>query len=118
MLGKRMISPNTIFGDINKMGDQETSAWEGCLSLPVRSLPDEEGIHRNLELEAEGWEKRYLAETDRAKEAVAMYSSLGYEVKEHKIQPDEFNFACGECPSVVCRTYVMIYTRKKVASKG
>ena len=109
MLGKRMMSPNTIFGDINKMGDhspQEASA------LRV-SLPDEEGIHRNLELEAEGWEKRYLAEPDRAKEAVAMYSSLGYEVKEHKIQPDEFSSACGECPSMVCRTYVMIYTRKK-----
>lgn len=88
---------------------QETSA--------IRvSLPDEGGIHRNRELEAEGWERRYLAEPDRAKEAVAMYSSLGYEVKEHKIQPDEFSAACGECPSMVCRTHVMIYTRKQAYS--
>ena len=65
-------------------------------------------------LVAEGWEQRYLADENRAAEARELYSALGYEVLEHRLEPDDFGPGCGECPVlVVCGSYVMVYTRKQ-----
>ena len=63
-------------------------------------------------LVADGWERRYLADENRAAEARELYTSLGYEVLEGRLEPDDFGPACGECALVVCPTHVMIYTRK------
>lgn len=70
-------------------------------------------IPADSKLVAEGWTRRYLADPDRAQEAIDLYASLGYEVKSQTLTPDDFGPNCGDCASVVCRTYVMIYTRKK-----
>jgi len=64
-------------------------------------------------LTADGWVKRYLADPARAREARELYSSMGYEVYEQKLDPADFPLSCGECPSEVCRAYVMIYTRRR-----
>ncbi len=78
------------------------------------------GIPGNTALEAEGWERRYLADPDRAREAVELYSSLGFEVRAEKLEPADFGTQCGDCSQVVCRSYVLIYTRKRgeVATPG
>jgi hypothetical protein len=74
----------------------------------------EEGfsIPADPELIADGWERRHLADPDRAEEAVQLYSSLGFEVKCQKLTPADFGPDCGDCASVVCKTYVLIYTRR------
>lgn len=64
-------------------------------------------------LEAEGWQRRYLADEHRAQEAVELYTSLGYEVRSEKLVPSHFGPQCEECALVVCRSYVVIYTRKQ-----
>ncbi len=66
-------------------------------------------------LRAEGWRRRHLADENRAKEAVELYSSMGFEVKLQKLLPKDMGPSCGSCPSSssVCTSYVMIYTRKK-----
>lgn len=69
-------------------------------------------VRTDPELLAQGWVRRYLADPKRAREAVELYSSLGYEVLEHKLTPEDFGPMCGECPTTVCRTYVLIYTRR------
>ncbi len=71
------------------------------------------GIPGNTALEAAGWERRYLADPDRAREAVELYTSLGYEVRAEKLEPSSFGPQCGDCSQVVCRSYVLIYTRKR-----
>ncbi len=63
-------------------------------------------------LVAKGWTRRFLAEPSRAREAVELYSSLGYEVKAQKLQPSDLPAQCGACASTLCRDFVMIYTRK------
>jgi len=71
------------------------------------------GIPANSELTAAGWVRRYLADAIRAREAVELYSSLGYEVKAEKLTRDDFGPQCHGCPDVICESYVMIYTRKR-----
>ena len=60
---------------------------------------------------AQGWKRRFLAEPSRAREAIELYSSLGYEVKAQKLQPSDLPEQCGSCASTLCRDFVMIYTR-------
>lgn len=54
-----------------------------------------------------------MADPDRLEESTELYRSLGMEVKAVPLGPLDFSTACGECPETVCKTYVMIYTRKK-----
>jgi hypothetical protein len=72
------------------------------------------GIPGNRALEAEGWQRRYLADPQRAQEAVDLYGALGFEVRAEKLTPSDFGPQCGDCSLVVCREYVLIYTRKPV----
>ena len=69
-------------------------------------------IPADPDLVAQGWERRHLADPDRADEAVQLYSSLGFEVRTQKLTPADFGPDCGQCAAVVCKTYVLIYTRK------
>lgn len=65
-------------------------------------------------LVAEGWERRFMADSQRASEATEIYTSLGYEVRTEAVSPSELSDECGDCQLVVCRTYVTIYTRKRI----
>jgi len=73
----------------------------------------ERGIRTNPELVAAGWERRYLADPARAREAVDTYGSAGFEVHLEKLAPDDFGSACVSCAQAVCASYVVVYTRKK-----
>jgi len=81
---------------------------ESCPS----SKGEELSIPADPKLVAEGWVRRYLADPDRAKEAIELYTSMGYEVKAQKLTPDDLGPKCGDCGSVICSSYVLIYTRK------
>ena len=61
----------------------------------------------------DGWERRQLADPDRAKEAVELYESLGFEVLAKELTEADFGDACKTCAVAGCNGYVMIYTRKK-----
>ena len=87
-----------------------TSDSQPCPSEMPRNGDFE--IAADEKLVAEGWVRRFLADEPRAKEAIDLYTSLGYEVKEHNLVPDDFADKCGDCRSASCRAYVMIYTRK------
>ena len=89
-----------------------TTDKDGC---PTGVGSDGFGISSDAELVADGWERRFLADPERAREAVQLYTSLGYEVLEHKLTPAEFGPMCGQCPETSCLSYVMIYTRRKEA---
>ncbi|HEY5669724.1 MAG TPA: hypothetical protein VIS10_06970 [Anaerolineales bacterium] len=76
------------------------------------SLPDLD-FEPDPRLVAEGWERRFMADADRAKEAVELYQSLGFEVLTEEVKPTELSDLCLDCQLVVCRYYVTVYTRKK-----
>ncbi len=61
---------------------------------------------------ATGWERRFVADPVRAREATDLYESLGFEVHAEPLKPVELGSQCDECQLVVCHTYVTLYTRK------
>lgn len=61
---------------------------------------------------AAGWVRRHLVDPDRARESVELYESMGFEVLAHELTPADFGPRCQECASIVCRSYVLIYTRR------
>lgn len=62
---------------------------------------------------AAGWVRRYLADRDRAREAVDLYTSLGYEVKAQELTPNDLGPECDGCASGICDSYLLIYTRAR-----
>ena len=88
------------------MNAGDTGCKGGLDENPAFSIP------ADPQLVADGWERRYLADPDRAREAIDLYESLGYEVKAQSLTPGDFGPNCGDCASVVCSNYVLIYTRK------
>jgi hypothetical protein len=65
-------------------------------------------------LVAEGWERRFMADTERLVEYAELYTSLGYEVRAEAVRPEEISEECGDCRLIICRQFVTLYTRKRV----
>jgi hypothetical protein len=70
-------------------------------------------VRDDPELIAEGWVRRFMADPTRAKEAVELYQSMGFEVKVKELTPSDFGPKCTDCGSNLCQSYVLVYTRKK-----
>ena len=64
-------------------------------------------------LVAEGWERRFTADEQRAKEAMELYTQLGYEVRAEPVRPEELHDDCQDCRTVVSFHFLTIYTRKR-----
>jgi hypothetical protein len=67
-------------------------------------------------LMAAGWERRFVADPIRAREAAALYESLGFDVHAEPLKPTELGAQCEDCQLIVCHTYVTLYTRKAECS--
>ncbi|MFQ5590447.1 MAG: hypothetical protein ACE5HE_04710 [Phycisphaerae bacterium] len=86
---------------------------ESDMSIPGPGpTPLECPVADNPQWIADGWVRRHIADPRRAAESIELYTSLGFEVRTHKLAPADFGPACAECAAVACRSYVMIYTRK------
>lgn len=64
-------------------------------------------------LVADGWERRFAADSQRAAEAIELYSKLGFEVRAESLRPDEITDECEGCHSLAVLEFKTIYTRKK-----
>ncbi len=80
--------------------------------------PDEASIPSDPKLVAEGWVRRHLADPARARESIELYTSMGYEVKAQTLTQADLGPKCGRCAPVVCKSCVLIYTRKKEHGRG
>lgn len=66
---------------------------------------------RDAALAAEGWERRFTADAERAREAAELYRQLGYELRVEPAQPDQPGDGCAACHAAA--SFQTIYTRKK-----
>jgi hypothetical protein len=64
-------------------------------------------------LVAEGWERRFTADEQRAKEVMELYIQLGYEVRAEPVRPEELQDDCQDCRTVVSFHFLAIYTRRR-----
>jgi hypothetical protein len=85
-----------------------------CLfdGLGRRFLSDAQ-LQPDSTLIAQGWERRFTADEQRAKEAMELYSQLGYEVRAEPVLPEELPDDCQDCKTVVSFYFQTIYTRKR-----
>lgn len=62
---------------------------------------------------ADGWERRFIADSARAEEAIQLYEGLGFEVAADPIRPDEMGEDCDDCQLLALMKFRTIYTRRK-----
>ncbi len=80
--------------------------------------PNEASIAADPKLLAEGWVRRHLADPAHARESIELYTSMGYEVKTQKLTPSDLSPMCGRCALDVCKSCVLICTRRKEHLRG
>lgn len=96
-----MRSGSWLYMERNK-DDSPFLQYPGPEACPVKADP---------RLIAEGWQQRHFADPERAKESIALYSSMGFEVKTEKLKASDFSPSCQACALSACNSFVMIYTR-------
>jgi hypothetical protein len=79
-----------------------------------RRVFSEAQLQPNASLLAQGWERRFTADEQRAKEAMELYNQLGYEVRAEPVMPEELQDDCQDCKTVVSFYFQTIYTRKRI----
>ena len=77
-----------------------------------RFLSDEQ-LQPDPVLVTEGWERRFTADEQRAKEVMDLYARLGYEVRAEPVRAAELDDDCQDCRTVVSVHFRTIYTRKR-----
>lgn len=76
-------------------------------------------VHRDIELMAAGWDRRFEADVARVDEIVEMYRDMGLEVTTSEVIPDDFGPDCAGCAiAASCQRYVVIYTREPQAKEA
>jgi len=91
------------------------------LSRPLSSIVEQEArralseaqLEANPERIADGWERRFVADAQRAKEAIDLYTEMGFEVCADPVRPDELGEDCEDCMLLAQLRFKTIYTRKK-----
>ena len=62
---------------------------------------------------ADGWERRFIADGQRAEEMIRLYEELGFEVATDPIRPEDMDDDCEDCQLLAQLRFQLIYTRKK-----
>ena len=60
----------------------------------------------------EGWERRFIADPQRALEAAELYRQAGFEVRAEPVIPDDLRQECESCWLVQAGLFRVIYTRR------
>jgi hypothetical protein len=83
------------------------------LELEGRRILSDSRLEPDPALTAAGWERRFIADGQRAKEAIELYTQLGFEVCAVPVHPSELEGECEECQAVSLLQFKTIYTRRK-----
>ncbi len=60
-----------------------------------------------------GWERRFVADPERARELSELYVRAGFEVRVATTIPDDFDESCATCPLIRLGLLRIVYTRRK-----
>jgi hypothetical protein len=66
---------------------------------------------------AAGWERRFVADGERAAEAIRLYEELGFEVAADPLTPEDLTGDCSDCRLLMLMQFRTIYTRRR-AGRG
>jgi hypothetical protein len=88
--------------DINKQNQQD----------PAKAASPEFTAVTDSGLAAQGWERRFVADAQRAAEVLELYHQLGFEVRAEPLNSMEISPECEDCIIATQLKYRTIYTRK------
>jgi len=60
----------------------------------------------------DGWERRFIADPQRAEEVLELYRRAGFEVRAEPAIPDDLREECESCWLVKAGFFRVIYTRR------
>ena len=92
---------------------EDHKALDRVVQQEARRARFEEQVRANPERIADGWERRFIADPDRAKEAVELYSQLGFQVVADPIRPEDLGDDCESCELLARMRFAVIYTRRR-----
>ncbi len=78
----------------------------------ARRMLSEAALEGDPKLLAEGWERRFMADGERAREAVELYEELGYEVRTEAVRSEDVADDCEDCQLLMLLKFQTIYTRR------
>jgi hypothetical protein len=61
----------------------------------------------------DGWERRFIADPQRAEEVIELYRQAGFEVRAEAAIPDDLREECESCWLVQAGYFRVIYTRRR-----
>jgi hypothetical protein len=67
-------------------------------------------MHRSIP--PDGWERRFIADPQRAEEVLELYRQAGFEVRAEPAIPDDLREECESCWLVKAGLFRVIYTRR------
>jgi len=82
----------------------------------ARRMLSEAALQGDPQLLAEGWERRFMTDGARAREAVELYAALGYEVRAEPVRREDVADDCEDCQLLMLLQFATIYTRKAVVA--
>ena len=95
-------------------GRRKTAESLGHLvELEARRLLSADQLQGDPARIADGWERRFIADAQRAQEAMELYAQLGYEVCADPVSPEEVGEDCGDCQLLAALQFKVIYTRRR-----
>jgi len=62
---------------------------------------------------AAGWERRFIADGQRAEEAIRLYEELGFEVASDPVPREALTGDCTDCQLLMLLQFRTIYTRRR-----
>ena len=106
--------------DPDSKEDVSKPSPDRSLTSPLGSLVEQEARRAVAEAQleadpqriADGWERRFIADPQRAKEATDLYTELGFEVCADPVRSDELGEDCEDCRLLAQLRFKTIYTRK------
>ena len=100
---------------MTKRGDPREASKRLALVVEqeARRVLTESALEGDPQRLADGWERRFIADGERAKEAMALYQELGYEVCADPLRPEDMADDCEDCKLLMLLQFKTIYTRKR-----
>ena len=77
----------------------------------ARRMLSQEQFEPDPLLVSQGWQRRFMADGLRAREAMDLYRELGYEVRAEPVRTEEVADECGDCQLLMALRFTTIYTR-------
>ncbi len=68
-------------------------------------------------LVAAGWQPRFVGDARQVKEAIELYTELGFDVRAEAVPVEQLADDCSDCKALIFLRFKTIYTRKKRVEK-